>query len=117
MDGCHQREQITVKGLEKGPQKAGGCEFCGGRGRGLRIDSDEPQVGTQCLHSRRDGCLSQVGYRCKLALCGAKLALSFNLFSHHHGSPSRRWRKHAFVLNVFPTPYWVQLIRCGSPTG
>lgn len=51
-----------------------------GDGIRLRINSDGGQVGTRCLHSRRNGCFSKVVYRHRSVLNRTKLGLSFNLF-------------------------------------
>lgn len=55
-------------------------------GDGIRFRLNGGQVGTGCLYSRGNGCLSKVEHRCRLALNGTELALSFNFFFHQHGS-------------------------------
>lgn len=112
-EGANHRERAGGKAIETE-----------GRWLGVRSGSEYTvnggPVGTQCPHSKREGCLSEVEYGCRLALFSAMLGLSFNLFFHHHGSTSSIPYKHSFIesiLNTLPAPYQVQLTCCCPLTG
>lgn len=76
--GCHQKGQIIRRGLGEEAVETEGRWL----GDGIRFRINGDQVGTGCLFSRRNGCLSKVEHRCRLALNGTELALSFNFFFH-----------------------------------
>lgn len=79
MEGWRHKGQIRgLKRAGEGTVETKGRSL--GDGIRLKINSDGGQVGTRCLHSRRNGCFSKVGYRHRLVLNRTKLGLSFNLF-------------------------------------